>query len=60
MNRIKTGMAVLLLIVCAFGFAGCSSPDASPEDTKKAMDSQKPKTDAPSLSNPKSADGSGK
>lgn len=61
MNKKRFALLGLMGIVSVFSFVGCSSPNGTEADAKKASDSQKSTSGAPSLANPKPAnDNSGK
>jgi hypothetical protein len=60
MNTKKSALLILLLIGSAFSFAGCGHSENSDEASKKANATQQPASDAPSLSNPKPAESTGK
>ena len=59
MKKRNFALLGLFVIGSVCSFMGCSSQNASEADTKKAADSQKATSGAPSLGNPKPAGDAG-
>ena len=60
MKKRNFALLGLLVIGSVCACVGCSSPNGTDEDAKKATESQKTTSGAPSLGNPKAAGDSGK